>query len=99
VKGIPVHVDGNPVRRTFVIAGNHTQFVGWCMRSEVNPRSRNVCYLYSAKHLRGSRDVDVVFTGSGEITPEIRWYLQVVGVHEWHYNREAYEIEPNVVEC
>lgn len=108
MKGIPVLPDGNPVRRTLVLAGDLSQFRNWCMYSQVNPRSRNVCFVHDHRQLLGLNDFDVVYTGTWYDQPwsTRREYIgdtlirhRVLGdIKNSYYQYESADIEPNVVE-
>lgn len=108
MRGIPVLPSGDPVRRTFVLAGSYRQFGHWCMFSRVNPNSRNVKYVDEAYRLRGVRDIDVVYTGTYyddfslrrmRAINDVLRYLRALGEIKNDYEQyESCEIEPNIVD-
>lgn len=105
MQGIPVRANGDPVRRTFVIAGSYTQFTNWCMYSRVNPRSRLVKYASGPCCMRGYSDFDVVFTGTYQYHRDIRLiredllHYSAVGEIKHTYDQyESCEIEPDVID-
>jgi hypothetical protein len=105
-KGIPVLPGGDPVRRTFVIAGNYRQFRNWCMYSRVNPRSRMVCWLHRPDQVFGVQDIDLVYTGTRPDGPPGLWTkiyrqvdcLQALGEIATVYRQyKSADIRPSVV--
>ena len=105
MKGIPVRANGDPVRRTFVIAGSYTQFGNWCMYSRVNRNSRMVKYASGPWCMRGYSDFDVVFTGTyldrrdlGPIREDLLHYSALGEIKHTYDQYESCEIEPDVVD-
>ena len=102
-QGVPVLQNGDPVRKTFVLAGSHTQFLNWCRYSRVNPRSRNVHYLDGAQKLHGFNDFDVVYTGTENprhlaVLRELVYRGALGYIKHTYGQHESCEIEPNVVD-
>lgn len=109
MKGIPVRPNGDPVRRTFVIAGSYRQFEDWCRYSRVNPHSGLAIPVTDATHgvrsFRGVRDCDFVFTGlwhlidRGHIISEYVAMIEANPHYEGqrYYQVDACEIEPDVI--
>lgn len=108
MQGIPVLTNGDPVRRTFVLAGSYQQFRHWCRFSRVNPNSRNIRYVNDAHCLRGVRDIDLVYTGTyysefplrkmGDVNHVLR-HLRALGEVKNDYEQyESCDIEPNIVD-
>jgi hypothetical protein len=104
MQGIPVLPNGEPLRRTLVIAGSYSQFATWCRFSKVNPRGRNVRYVSASHHLRGVRGVDLVYTGPGPwqwmspIWDGIHVLRATGSIVDTYDQYDAYDIVPNIVE-
>jgi hypothetical protein len=103
VKGIPVRPDGEPARKTLVLAGSYRQFAAWCMYSRVNPHARNVTFLTSLWDIRGYADFDLVYTGTWEaradlasLLHELAWYEARGAIGQMYYQRESCDIVPSV---
>ena len=104
MKGIPVLPNGDPVRRTIVIADNYQEFRYWCMFSRVNPNSRMVRFASTWDRLRGISDCDFVLAGLCRNQPdrEMRRSMQVIRncpgyAGETYHQYEPADIEPDIV--
>lgn len=110
MKGIPVRPNGDPVRRTYVIAQTHSQFRNWCRYSRVNPDSGLATAItdatYSVRLFRGIRECDFVFTGLWHMIDRghvISDYIVRIEANP-HYTGQRYyqvdscEIEPDVID-
>jgi hypothetical protein len=102
VKGIPVRANGDPVRLTFVLAGDRTQFANWCMYSGVNPHSQMVKFPVNVWSVRGYSDFDVVITGTyyqrhRQVIHELAYYEALGEVKHVYRQIECADIEPSIV--
>lgn len=103
MKGIPVLPNGDPVRRTCVVAANFREFSNWCMYSRVSPRSRNIRWLDNVYGLQGINDFDLVFTGSpvyaDDISDALIMHQSLGDIKATYHQRESADIEPDIVQA
>lgn len=63
---------------TIVYAGNHSQFLNWCVENKRSPRDRDLHYVSDPDRIRGLQNVRVVRYGTWFERKDLNYFQNLV---------------------